>query len=351
MTLCLTMIVKNESKNLRRCFDSVRKYLDYWVICDTGSTDGTQDLIRKYFEEAKIPGELHQHEWKNFGHNRSLAISLSRKKADLLLLLDADMEVHVADPMFKETLSKTDATGFLIKYTGKLNYRQNLLVSGRPEWRYVGVTHEYITSDDARSIQTDLISITHHADGGCRSDKFERDIVLLTKGLEAEPKNVRYCFYLARSYEDLGRYAEALKYYKLRIKGGGWLEEVYYSLYKVGVCMEKMNASFEDISTAYINAYKFRPCRLEAICSLVTLCRNTRRFEEGFRFGIRAYGTTYPSDILFVEDDVYTWRFEDELAICACFTNRKKFASFLYSGINFPESQKERVAKNLTFFV
>ena len=44
-TLCLCMIVKNEAPVIRRCLDSVRSLIDYWVIVDTGSTDGTQDIV------------------------------------------------------------------------------------------------------------------------------------------------------------------------------------------------------------------------------------------------------------------------------------------------------------------
>ena len=42
-TLCLCMIVKNESRVIERCLSAVRPLIDYWVISDTGSTDGTQD--------------------------------------------------------------------------------------------------------------------------------------------------------------------------------------------------------------------------------------------------------------------------------------------------------------------
>jgi len=42
-TICLTMIVKNEAQVIRRCIDSVRRFISYWVIVDTGSTDGTQE--------------------------------------------------------------------------------------------------------------------------------------------------------------------------------------------------------------------------------------------------------------------------------------------------------------------
>ena len=50
-TICLTMIVKNESQVIRRCIDSVKDYISYWVIVDTGSTDGTQDLIKEIMAE------------------------------------------------------------------------------------------------------------------------------------------------------------------------------------------------------------------------------------------------------------------------------------------------------------
>ena len=51
------MIVKNEAKIITKGLNSVVNYLDYWIICDTGSTDGTQKVIKEYFGEKKIPGE------------------------------------------------------------------------------------------------------------------------------------------------------------------------------------------------------------------------------------------------------------------------------------------------------
>ena len=70
-SICLVMIVKNESKVIRRCIDSVRNYINYWVIVDTGSTDGTQDLIKEIMDEYGIKGELHERPWVDFGYNRT----------------------------------------------------------------------------------------------------------------------------------------------------------------------------------------------------------------------------------------------------------------------------------------
>ena len=81
-TICLTMIVKNESKVIRKCIDSVRDYISYWVIVDTGSTDGTQDLIKEIMNEYGIPGELHERPWVDFGHNRTENLKLAKDKSD-----------------------------------------------------------------------------------------------------------------------------------------------------------------------------------------------------------------------------------------------------------------------------
>jgi glycosyltransferase involved in cell wall biosynthesis len=90
-SICLCMIVKDEAGVIERCLRSVLGLIDRWVICDTGSTDGTQELVRSSLEE--IDGDLHQRPWVDFGHNRTEVMELARGTADYLLLLDADMTV------------------------------------------------------------------------------------------------------------------------------------------------------------------------------------------------------------------------------------------------------------------
>ncbi len=52
--LCLSMIVKNETHTIKECFDTVYKNIDYWVIVDTGSTDGTQELKNLKGDSTKL---------------------------------------------------------------------------------------------------------------------------------------------------------------------------------------------------------------------------------------------------------------------------------------------------------
>src|SRR5690348_5608822 len=69
MRICLSMIVKNEAPVIERCLRSVKPYVHAWAVSDTGSTDGTQDIIRKFM--ADLPGELIERPWVDFSANRN----------------------------------------------------------------------------------------------------------------------------------------------------------------------------------------------------------------------------------------------------------------------------------------
>ena len=349
------MIVKNESKVIKRCFDSVCKYLDHWVICDTGSTDGTQEIIKKYFADKGIPGKLIQSEWVDFGYNRTEAVQAGYKKADYLLLMDADFIFCPKDPTFKDK-KNLSADGYQIKYEGGLDYRQLLFASGKKKWKYIGVTHEYITCSDSKRIEKlDSFTINHLADGGCRSDKFERDIRLLTKGLEEEPDNVRYMFYLAQSHKDLGHLDDAIKYYQMRSSKGGWREEVYYALYQIGLCMMRRKDPYENFKDALLNAHNYHPSRLEALFKLINYCRLNEKYKEGYDFGIGSMNASYPSnDMLFIEKDIHDWKFFDELALCAYNINNPLISLKIYKRLmnqdKVPPNQVIRFEDNYDWF-
>ena len=142
-TICLCMIVRNEAPVIARCIASVRPLITHWVIVDTGSTDGTQDIIRR--ELAGLPGKLYERPWKDFAHNRSEALDLARPHGDYTLIIDADDTLELpADlrlPLLGEDCYTVDISD------GTLHYQRKQLVSNRLRWFYRGVLHEFIDSD------------------------------------------------------------------------------------------------------------------------------------------------------------------------------------------------------------
>ena len=89
-TLCFATMCKNEEHCIQNTLESVYKYIDYWVVCDTGSTDRTCEIVKTFFEEKGIPGELHVDEWVGFDVNKTLMMSRAKDKADYVMHLDAD---------------------------------------------------------------------------------------------------------------------------------------------------------------------------------------------------------------------------------------------------------------------
>lgn len=313
-SICLCMIVKNESRVIERCLASVRDLITYWVISDTGSTDGTQQVIRRVLRD--VPGELHEEPWVDFGHNRTRNIAHARGKADYLLLLDADLEIRQDAP-----LPPLTAASYMLRHEGNLEYRIKRLVRGDIAWRYEGVTHEYLTTDDTSAGQENLdaLVVVDHADGGSRGDKFERDARLLRADLERHPDNPRTVFYLAQTMRDLGNAREAISLYERRARMGGWAEEVYYSLLQVGV----LRANLGDWSAgmeALVRAWEYRPQRLEACYELASRLRTMRRHHVAHALASAGLGRSAPDDLLFVHPWVYRWGLLFEYSITAYWT-------------------------------
>jgi glycosyltransferase involved in cell wall biosynthesis len=309
-SICLCMIVKNEAAVIERCLASVRGVVDYWVVSDTGSTDGTQDLIRAAM--AGVPGELHEDPWQDFGHNRSLNLDHARDKADYLLLIDADMVLRQDGE-----LPALTADSYMIRHVGDPEYRNKRLVRSTLPWRYVGSTHEYLTTDRPDHEQhLDELVVDHFADGGSRADKFQRDVRLLQADLERDPDNTRTVFYLAQTRRDLGERDEAIALYRRRAEMGGWPEEVYFSLLQIGELLADAG-DWPLAMDAFVEAWEFRPQRLEALYELTSRLRVRGQYQAAYAFASAGIGEPQPDDVLFVRPWVYRWGLLFELSISA----------------------------------
>ncbi|MEU9705627.1 glycosyltransferase [Streptomyces sp. NPDC047981] len=342
------MIVKNEARVIERCLASVRDLVDTWVISDTGSTDGTQDLIRKALDG--VPGELHEEPWVNFGHNRSLNISHARGRADYLLLLDADLVLRQDGP-----LPPLTADAYMLRHEGALEYRIKRLVRGDLPWRYEGVTHEYLTADqDHVQENLDALFIQDHADGGSRHDKFERDARLLSAELERDPANVRTVFYLAQTMRDLGRTADAIALYERRAAMGGWAEEVYYALLQAGV-LRAESGDWPAAMDTLTRAWDARPERLEACYELASRLRLRGRHHSAHAIVSAVVGRAQPDDLLFTQPWVYRWGLLFEYSITAYWVGDHAASLAACDRLlglpDLPETYREQTRANRAFAV
>ena len=146
MTICLNMIVKDESHII---LDTLLKLLekiniDYYVISDTGSSDNTIEIIETFFKKNNISGEIHQDTWKDFGTNRSIALEYAFNKADYIFIFDADDSI---EGDFK--LPELSLDSYMLKFGNHTSsYNRMCLVKGNIRWKYLGVLHEVISNID-----------------------------------------------------------------------------------------------------------------------------------------------------------------------------------------------------------
>ena len=197
-TLCLCMIVKNEAGVIRRCLDSVRPIIDSWLVVDTGSTDGTQDIVRAAM--ADLPGELVERPWRDFATNRTESLTLARSWGDYSLIIDADDTLEIPEGYRLPDLS--DDSYVIDIVFGATSYRRPHVVKASLGWRYRGVLHEYLECEAARTTGQLPIVMRIVSDGARRneSETYKRDAQLLEGALttETDPFLIaRYTFYLA----------------------------------------------------------------------------------------------------------------------------------------------------------
>jgi len=366
-SLCLNMIVKNESRIIRRLLESVYKWIDCYCICDTGSTDDTIEIIESFFKEHGIPGKIAREEFQDFGYNRSVALkaceNMENLVPDYILLLDADMVFWVNPSLtkddFKRSLTVADAH-YMYQGTEQFFYKNVRIVRNNFDISYWGVTHEYVKTPPNTiysTLEKPNVFIQDIGDGGAKADKFERDIRLLKKGIEEFPDNDRYHFYLANSYKDSGDYDNAIETYKKRIKIGGWQEEIWYSYYAIGICY-KLKGDIGKAIHAWMDAYQFFPERIENLYEIIHFyrCEGKNRLAYPFcRLAKVELDQNRKLDYLFMQKDVYDYKLDYELSIIGYYCNTDKYdlEKISMSVLKYPyldESICRNVLSNYKFY-
>jgi glycosyltransferase involved in cell wall biosynthesis len=349
------MIVKNENHVIKNSLASVKDLIDYWVIVDTGSTDGTQEMIRDFMKD--IPGELHERPWVNFEVNRGQALELAKDKCDYIWFMDADEELLRLDGFVLPELNK-DSYQFTIRQVGyNLDYGRILIINAKKDWRWKGVVHETLLSNTAATWE--LVKncvILSHTSGSRSSDpqKYLKDARLLEKALEDEPDNTRYIYYLAQSYLNVPDFPKALEWYEKRSKMKGWDEEIYHSLLQVAVLQESLQMPPEVFTKSYLEAYGNRPSRVEPLYYLIQYYIKTKNYYMGYALSKYALPIPRSKDATFVSYWMYDWGILLQYAECSFnlgkYDEAKEALDLLSAKPDIPQEFMEMIEKNRASF-
>lgn len=289
-TICLNMIVKDEADIIVGTLENLTKKINfsYWVICDTGSSDNTAELIENFFKEKNIKGELHHIPWQDFAYNRTEGLKLAKGKTDFVLIFDADDRI-VGD-IDVSNLEK--GSGYHLQFGTGVSWKRLCLVDNNLDWYYSGVMHEIIgckqpkverALDGNYHVSTNVVVSARNKKG---QGKFLEDARVLIKAYEKKDVlQYRYAFYAGECLRFSGKenWDESIKWYTQTANSKNtWDQERYWSCYQLGN-MYSDKGEKEKAWYWWYRSYNFDKQRQEAFFELIKRCRETNEFEQGYR--------------------------------------------------------------------
>lgn len=267
ISLSLCMIVKNEENTLSSCLESVKNVVDEIIIIDTGSTDQTVEIAKKYTRQ------IYQFNWiDDFSAARNFAFQ--HAKMDYILTMDADDIFTEEDKdkliQLKSTLSPS-VDAITLKYLAGFDPSGNVLVSLRQvrivkrekqfQWR--GAVHEYL--EISGNIYHSDISVIHkrsHRNSDRNLQIYEKQ---LKSGYSFTPRDL---FYYANELYDHGKYQNAIHYYLEFLQTENhWNEDELAAYGRISDCFSQLS-DFEHGIQYALKSFGFGPPRSENCCRL-----------------------------------------------------------------------------------
>ena len=332
-TLGLSMIVKDEAHVIERLLLSVYPIIDYWVIVDTGSTDGTQEKIINFFNEKGIPGELKEIEWKDdFSYARNIALNAIEEKTDYGFWIDADEQLVVESNFNKQNLFSSGFKSYSVKTVyGQVDYtRKNIWKTGE-NFNWAGPIHELLSSNqNIEEGYAENLYVIVKPEGNSWKNitaKYSKHAEILKAYTEIN-NDPRWIFYTAQSYRDSGQHIEAINWYTKRslIKDTGYIEEVFISKFMIAKISEAIGKSKQECTKLYQEAHAEDPARGESIAALIKMYHRQNDWQNAYVYSL--YGlkyhrkNPYPHRILFLDKHVYNYEML-ELHALSCYNTKQ----------------------------
>lgn len=365
-TIGLCLIAKNEAHCIERCLASATRLVDFILVVDTGSTDGTQDVIRRFLKDNNIRGVVIEEPWRDFAWNRTFALTELRKYKDIdyCLMIDADEALEIEEGVDLEDFKRSLDRDFyqVPTFNGGIINQRPILFRNNVGFRYRGVLHEFLESPGRHCTWGVIIKGFHNRtfyDSARNKNplKYLHDAELLERTLvsERDPFLIsRYTFYLAQSYRSAGEKAKSLTNYLKRAELGFWEQEVFIALLSAGRLMEELGHSEADILTTYLRAFNVCPTRAESLHAAARYCRVNNKFHQGYMIARQGIDIKKPEGAaLFVEPSVYTYGMLDEYSVLAYwaghYSESLQASEKLLQLKDLPEGYRERIERNAQF--
>lgn len=326
--LVVVIMIKNEAPVIR---ETLRPFVDAgikdYLIYDTGSTDDTVEITKKFFQDAGIEhAVIKQEDFIDFATSRNHALRAAKESfpnACFLLMPDAEWYIKNGKGLLQFCQEHKDDhdNAYLVRCTmgDSFNFHTQRLIRCRSNLQFVGAVHEGLNEVTIEKVSDDIFFEVGSTKYGKEKSqrRWSRDCELLFKEHQANPQSPRPVFYLAQTYHCLGDLFTAAQWYEKRSAMAGWDEENYITQYRLAQCYEELG-KWDQALNSYLKAFSMRPHRAEPLVRLAKHYWASGERALCFLFARRAVELPYPKDdILFVEKNLYDYQRYDVMACVA----------------------------------
>jgi glycosyltransferase involved in cell wall biosynthesis len=319
ITISLCMIVKDEEAVLARCLDSVKEAVDEIIIVDTGSTDTTKKIAKKYTDK------VYDFEWiDDFSAARNY--SFSKATMDYQMWLDADdiLSEEMLQQLIKlkEDLDpNTDIV--MMKYVTNfddkgrpihISTRERLL---RREKGYIwnGVVHECIAV-----VGNAIISevVVYHHKIGLKEGQQDRNLKIY-EALEksGKPFDARQQYYFARELREHNQLIKAAYYFeRFLIEQHGWVEDNISTCFHLATIYNSLGEQNKVLPILF-KSFEYAPPRAEICCEIGYYYKRASDFRSALHwFRIAAdLVMSHTSGFILVD----YWGYIPNIETCVCY--------------------------------
>jgi glycosyltransferase involved in cell wall biosynthesis len=253
------MIVKNSGEILRQTLRSFLPHVTHFCICDTGSTDNTQEIL---IEETELySGFLFKEDFVDFSHNRNLVLERAEQLYPdcYYITIDDSYTLENAEAFAAFFEAATDPAYLVFIRNEETQYLSTKISTKGMRYRYR--IHEIIDPPEQPRLVRDFLFLEHRpADHKKRTaERAEFDLACLRKDLKDYPKDPRLMFYIARTLYNQDKLLEAAQWFRERILLDGSRYEKYQSMIYITLIAERTSHEPKELLGLYLGIYELFP--------------------------------------------------------------------------------------------
>ncbi len=364
--LVIVLMVKNEASVIEA---TLQPYVDGgvkdFVIFDTGSTDGTQEIATNFFNRHNIEhAHIIEEPFIDFSTSRNHALNAAESlfpQATFILMPDAEWYMHNVKELLRFCSDHEDDyhTAYLVPIRNNAAaFYTARLIRCHTNMRFVGKVHEVLNRIIQATLPYDVYFEWRPAQRGIEKSRqrWLQDRDLLLQSYAENPYDPRTLLYLAQTYECLKDWENAYKYYEKRAAINGWDEENFATVYRLGRVAQMLKPPTQSAQIPlaiihYLAAFSMRPHRAEPLIKITEYYIDSGNMHMAFLFALRAIQIPCPkTDLLLIEKYLYDFVRYDLLGRCAWYVGEYDIGEWAVLKALEVDPHAEYLQRNLKFY-